>query len=314
MNVRPFAPKHISNFNRCSNIESLSHAHSPNIAKPTDAKSANNRRYLSSQQIDYTKKGWENRLASALVSLPSIDEKDGAVMIIDIKQSQGRPVYRYYSNGTHKELYEPWSSSKIFAFTGAMAKLKARYPQLNADGSIGNTAISDLVTSINTYQLSGLASGDSNAIATFFANVATRDYLTSLFYENWLNLDTPGHLFRGSYGSEAFSPASTKYKAIGKTSNTAYSQNLVFNNDASKDRGYRSYRCDNCGLTGNKAMTSLAQAEWLKRLVMHESDKATSHPHLAQEDINTLFFGKQNGGMSQGISNLLQNAIARTFN
>src|SRR5262249_3401263 len=63
----------------------------------------------------------------------------------------------------------------------------------------------------------------------------------------------------------------------------------------------------------NKMMTPLAQAEWLKRLAMHEKDKNTAMPNLLNEDIETLFYGTETvsttnkarlpqSGMGAGIS------------
>jgi hypothetical protein len=61
----------------------------------------------------------------------------------------------------------------------------------------------------------------------------------------------------------------------------------------------------------------LAQAEWLKRLGVHERDPLSRHPYLQTEDIDVLFFGSghsdkqhQVGGMLQGISLMLHNAVA----
>jgi hypothetical protein len=210
-----------------------------------------------------------------------------------------------------------------------MAKLKQHYPTLDARGSIGGVAISDLITSINTYERSGLADGDSNAIATFFTNIAGRDYLTSLFYDSWLKLSTPRLIFRGSYGAETFSPSNSIYKkslagsgnvfgavtpSLSLIQKIKYPINFIidFNNDASRDTGYRNYRCETCGLTGNKAMTTLGQAEWLKRLIMHSADPSTAHPFITEADVDVLLFGStsQPGGMSAGISNILQNALS----
>jgi hypothetical protein len=93
---------------------------------------------------------------------------------------------------------------------------------------------------------------------------------------------------------------------------------VEFNNDAANDPAYLPYRCEACGLTGNKPMTTLAQAEWLKRLAMHHSEPETRHPYLDNKDIDTLFYGNGNssvpaqlGGMSVGISTMLQDAIAK---
>lgn len=90
------------------------------------------------------------------------------------------------------------------------------------------------------------------------------------------------------------------------------------NNVATDDLGYLPYRCESCGLTGNKPMTTLAQAEWLKRLAMHNKDPTTAHPYIKSSDIDTLFYGighsqqpDKFAGMTLGISTMLQQAIAK---
>lgn len=304
MNAKPILPNN-------TDILELSIIKGPDHNKNTQLS------YLSSAQIDYSKQGWEQRIAHdwAFFDMPA---QEGRLLIIDINQNAANelPAYRYLANdNTQNELYEPWSSSKIFAYTGAMAQL--RKLGLSSNGSIGEHNIADMITSINSYESFGKADGNSNALATFFANLATRDYLTSLFYDNWLNLSTPNISFRGAYGPSAFEPLAYTYNsAMNAVTSSQSSLELNMNNIATDDPGYLPYRCEKCGLTGNKPMTTLAQAEWLKRLAMHQSDPSTAHPELALEDTLNLFYGKNNSqqaplaGMTLGISNMLQMAIA----
>ncbi|MDT0595353.1 hypothetical protein [Glaciecola petra] len=304
MNAKPILPNN-------TNILELSivngHSHNKN----------NQTLHLNSKQVDYSKQGWEQRIAHDWTFF-DIPAAEGRLLIIDISKSAANelPTYRYLANdNTQNQLYEPWSSSKIFAYTGAMAQL--RKLGLSSNGSIGEHNIADMITSINSYEPFGKADGNSNALATFFANLATRDYLTDLFYDNWLNLSTPNIYFRGAYGPSAFEPLSYTFNhAINTIASNPSTIELNMNNIATDDPGYLPYRCEKCGLTGNKPMTTLAQAEWLKRLAMHQSDPVTAHPELAQEDILNLFYGKDNSqksplaGMTSGISNMLQMAIA----
>ena len=44
----------------------------------------------------------------------------------------------------------------------------------------GDTALVDLISSINSYEAFGKADGNSNAIASYFVNVAGREYLRGL--------------------------------------------------------------------------------------------------------------------------------------
>lgn len=276
--------------------------------------------HTTSTQVNYDEYDWENRVAHDWSFFHST-EQQGRILLIDIKQQNGQAAYRYLANNaTHQQIYEPWSSSKIFAFTGAIAQLRYQYGDASgshldyAQGIIGEHHIADMITSINSYEPFSKADGNSNALATFFANLATRDYLTDLFYDEWLKLSTPNIFFRGAYGPTAFEP--TNY--LWNSPDLDVSFPIEMNNVAANDPGYLPYRCENCGLTGNKPMTTLAQAEWLKRLAMHNEDPDTAHPYLKLADIETLFYGighsqqpEKFAGMTLGISTMLQQAIAK---
>jgi hypothetical protein len=276
--------------------------------------------HTTSMQANYTQYDWESRVAHDWSFFQSTAQQ-GRILLIDIKQQDGQAAYRYLANNeTHEQVYEPWSSSKIFAFTGAIAQLRYQYrdtmgTQSNlAQGIIGEHHIADMITSINSYDPFSKADGNSNALATFFANLATRDYLSDLFYDQWLKLSAPNIYFRGAYGPTAFEPLSYTWNSP----DLGISIPFEMNNIASDDTGYLPYRCENCGLTGNKPMTTLAQAEWLKRLAMHNEDPDTAHPYLKFADIETLFYGighsqqpEKFAGMTLGISTMLQQAIAK---
>lgn len=286
-----------------------------NIGCSTNRKvDENSNQYLNAEQADYVNYGWEERIAHfpTFFNSPS---SDGRILLIDIVQKGDSFAYQYLSNdNTYNQLYEPWSSSKIFAFTGAIATLRAQ--GLGAQAKVGDTYVADMITGINSYEDFGTASGESNALATFFANIAGRDHLSSLFYDNWLKISAQDVYFRGAYGPVAFEPKNYEWQMLGDNQKALISPYL----EAIKDPGYLPYRCDSCGLTGNKPMTSLAQAEWLKRLAMHSRDTSTQHPNLIQDDIDTLFYGvghsyqdKRFAGMTLGISNMLQHALANAI-
>jgi hypothetical protein len=276
--------------------------------------------HTTSKQANYNQYDWENRVAHDWSFFNSTAQQ-GRILLIDIKQQDEQAAYRYLANNaTHEQVYEPWSSSKIFAFTGAIAQLRYQYgdtigSQLNlAQGIIGEHHIADMITSINSYDPFSKADGNSNALATFFANLATRDYLSDLFYDEWLKLSAPNIYFRGAYGPSAFEPSNYTWNSP----NLDISLPFEMNNIASDDPGYLPYRCEDCDLTGNKPMTTLAQAEWLKRLAMHNDDPDTAHPYLKFADIETLFYGighsqqpEKFAGMTLGISTMLQQAIAK---
>ncbi|MBN7819971.1 hypothetical protein [Bowmanella yangjiangensis] len=268
--------------------------------------------YQSAAQTDYATPGWEQRIAADWQFFGN-DSQNGRLLVIDHRLTENDLSYRYLANGnSQNELYEPWSSSKVMAFTGAVSK--ARQSGVGANSLAGDVPIADLITSIHTYFPFGMADGNSNAIASYFINVSGRDYLTSLFHDAWLKLSNPNIFMRGAYGSVLFDPGSDTWQ----DRSTKKSVSMSRLTDNQQDPGYLPYRCDNCGLTGNKPMTTLAQAEWLKRLASHVAEPTTRHPGLEEEDIRTLFYGvghsdvtHQYGGMLMGISNLLADAIAK---
>ncbi|WP_395340469.1 hypothetical protein PN836_016920 [Ningiella sp. W23] len=283
----------------------------------------NNERYLSSRESKSTEDGWESRISHS-PEFFDIPASEGRILLIDFAQAEQNDrqnadtstlKYRYLSNdNSHNDLYEPWSSSKIFAFTGALAKM--RQQGLGAQAKVGETFVADMITGINSYEAFGTASGESNALATFFANLAGRDYLSALFYDEWLKLSDSKSYFRGAYGPVAFEPSSYIWQMLDEDKSTSISPFL----NAADDPGYLPYRCESCGLTGNKPMTTLAQAEWLKRLATHDRDPSTAHPMLTTQDLSTLFYGSGNsysdkrvGGMMLGISTMLHYALAEAI-
>jgi hypothetical protein len=88
---------------------------------------------------------------------------------------------------------------------------------------------------------------------------------------------------------------------------------------SSDDPNYQPYQCAQCGQTGNQPMTTLAQAEWLKRLASHTREPATAHPHLMERDITQLFYGAARltttapAGMLAGTSRMLHYALAEAI-
>ncbi len=277
------------------------------------ANQADSESYRSHSDVDYLQPGWETRIASDW-SFFDAPASDGWLTVIDFRREDNRLTYRYLANDqSHDRLYEPWSSSKIQAFTAAVSTL--RQHGIGADASVGEVSLSDLITSINSYAPSGNADGNSNAIATFLLNIAGRDYATALFHDSWLKIANEDVRFRGAYGPTAFSPSSNEF--VSSDGETRYTPSVY--SAASDDPGYLTYRCEGCGTDGNKAMTALAQAEWLKRLASHSREPAARHPRLETSDVETLFFGghgrdtHEAGGMLAGISVFLPEALARAL-
>lgn len=256
-----------------------------------------------------TDKGWEQRVAHQwdYFAIPADNAK---ILVIDYAQKQGELAFRYLANDdTQNTLYEPWSSSKIMAFTAAIS----RQPEslIQPDTLVGTqTRLADLITSIHSYAPSGNADGNSNAIATYFANVAGRDYLTALFHDGWLHMENGDIRFRGTYGPLPFTPDIPAWRS----KQGSIQQAITPFASADADPGYQTYRCDTCGLTGNKPMTTLAEAEFLKRIVTHDAQPTTRMPHLTNEGALLLLYGADGkGGMMQSVNTLLHHAIAQAI-
>ena len=267
--------------------------------------------FQSGESINYRSPDWINNIKASWSEL-TVSDVGNKVVVIETKQSVSDPdtlVYRYRANEqTHLQLFEPWSASKVMAVTGAM--LVAQEQGINDDFKIGDAWFSDLVTSIHSYAPQGRADGNSNAIATYFINSIGRKRLTELFKQKWLNVGN-SHI-NGAYGGTAFQPESNQWQQTGKPP-----MKVEVFNPSSGDPNYLSYRCEHCAQTGNKPMSTLALAEWLKRLVVNQAEPSTQLESINNFNLNLLFYGKQNNdnvtGMTAGISRILANAIVQSL-
>lgn len=294
MGAAPLQPTH---------AEQRWHACAPTVASSDE-------RYKTVAESGITA-GWVERSAHDWQHFDASTD-DGKVLVIDYAQKGDELAFRYLANAdTHDDLYEPWSSSKIMAYAGAMSLLSDNFAQ--SDTHVGEVKLADLITSVHSYEPSGGADGNSNAIAYYFANVAGRDYLTALFHDAWLNIGQPQVKFRGAYGPSAFAPSDTYWRT---PSRSVSAQIVARDNDA----GSLSYRCEGCGLTGNKPMTTLASAEFLKRLATHKRVPETRMPGLSDDAVMMLFYGPGHsensanaGGMMAGASLTPHRAVAQAL-
>ncbi|MGQ4276848.1 hypothetical protein ACQ5ES_07360 [Pseudidiomarina sp. E22-M8] len=233
----------------------------------------------------------------------------GKVTVIDYARKGDALAFRYLGNAdTQGDLYEPWSTSKVMAFSAAMSLVSDNFAQ--ADTLVGELKLADVISSIHSYQPSGEADGNSNAYAYYLADLAGRDYLTALFHGAWLNIGQPQVKFRGAYGPEAFAPVDNYWRTPSRSVEAAFVAR-------DSDPGMLSYRCDDCGLTGNKPMTTLASAEFLKRLATHKRVPQTQLPGLSDAAVMMLFYGPGHsansanaGGMMAGASLMPHRAVA----
>ena len=199
-------------------------------------------------------------------ALKGVVPDDVDVTAILIRRVNGVPHYRYLSNGTHDEAFQPWSSTKFMAAAGAAATLRK-----TSGGKVGLTAkaangawLGDLVTVIASYREDRYT---SNGLAHYFLNVAGRAHVGSLVHD-WLKRPAT-ETYGGNYGV----PAPT---ALGYTFTEANGDQTSVTPD------------DQSGIPNHLSTHTLA--EFLKRLVAWE-DVTTRLPDLAKPDAETLFYG-----------------------
>lgn len=289
----------------------------------------NTQKYGSSLTAQYAAPYWESRVKSDWTFFDT-PVHEGKLTVIDYAQvtEQGQTMlgYRYLANdNTYHLLYEPWHSASFMAFSGAIAKTQTA--DIGAYSMVGATPMSDLLNSLFSFKPLAHTSQyttqpevsdiSAEAIAEYLTNVAGRDYLTSLLHDRWLLLHQPQIRFRGAYSPYPFEPTAPSW--LDKLSNHVAPISAYEN--AAADPGYQGYNCSRCGKLGNKPMTTLAQAEWLKRLATHDRDPFTQHPELETTDVLHLFYGKlpfsnrtnDIGGMHTGLSRILHQAVAEAI-
>lgn len=199
-------------------------------------------------------------------ALKGIVPDDVDVTAILIRRVNGVPYYRYLSNGTHDDAFQPWSSTKFMAAAGAGAALRKA-----SGGKVGLTAkatngawLGDLVTVIASYREDRYT---SNGLAHYFLNVAGRAHVMSLVHD-WLGRPA-SETYGGNYGV----PAPTD---LGYTFTDAGGAKATIAPD------------DQSGIPNHLSTHTLA--EFMKRLVAWE-DTATRLPDLTKPDVETLFYG-----------------------
>lgn len=255
--------------------------------------------YKSAAEAGYGSNGWEGRIASDWSALNNLVPRNMEALVIDIRRVGGVPHYLYLSNGKQNTVYEPWSSSKFMAISGAMARARTESGgKVGGDGTVGNVNLGDMTTAVHTYAAKGSAPGGgssgvdgSNGMSNYFFRVAGADYLTDLMHDKWLRLSDRSN-FRGGYGAFSFNEGSLNWTSADGRSTT------------------RMGRIEN-GITGDKTMSALAQGEWLKRLTQFETDPTTRLPGfngtIQAEDVRALLYGNltrngEIGGMIAGES------------
>jgi hypothetical protein len=211
------------------------------------------------------------------------------VTVILIRRVKGVPVYRYLSNGTSNDVFQPWSSSKFVTAAAAASKLRDK-----SGGKVGLTAkvddipLGDLVTVVASYREDRYT---SNGLAHYFLNIGGRNDVKSLV-TNWLN--RPNESLGGNYGAPAPDLDYSFTDGLNKV-------------DVTPDEGG--------GI--NNSLSSRTLAEFMKRIAVW--DDANTHLGKMQEaDVKTLLYGPEKsawwpndpwGGLSADIATPVEKAL-----
>ena len=68
--------------------------------------------YKSAAEVNYQQAGWQNRVAADWQYFLA-PEQPGKLLLIDYQVRAGQLAYRYLSDGSHNELYEPGAHQKF---------------------------------------------------------------------------------------------------------------------------------------------------------------------------------------------------------
>lgn len=208
------------------------------------------------------------------------------VTVIVIRRVDGVPRYRYLSNGTSSDVFQPWSSSKFLAIANAGATLRKRSDYaVGLGASVDGREVGDLITAVHDY--SGKP-WSSNSISRWFHDVGGRANANAMIHEAWLGRPS-GETFGGNYG-EAAPP-------LGLTFVEPTGASVTITRDTSSGPA--------------NALSTRTLAEALKRLALHREDAATRLPGIQWADLRVLFHGAPPkdgplGGMSADTAIYLQ--------
>lgn len=213
------------------------------------------------------------------------------VTVILVRRVDGVPHYRYLSNGSHADTFQPWSSTKFMAIANAAAELRSRSDyRVGLTASVGGIPLGDLATIVHNYDERRFS---SNGLARYFHNVGGRANAQALI-SGWLGRP-PVETFGGNYG--------VREPSLGYTFVAPDGATLAVSPDTSSGSANH--------------LSTFTLAEFLKRLVLHREDAATRLPGIQWADLKTLFYGAERsttypggwGGMSADTSIFTQAAL-----
>lgn len=213
------------------------------------------------------------------------------VTLVLVRRVDGKPHYRYLSNGTHDRVAQPWSATKFMAVAnGARALRAASGGRAGLDATVQGLPLGDLVTTIHNYDERRFS---SNGLARWFHDIGGRSEANDLVHD-WLRRPA-AETFGGNYGAPA--------PGLGYTF---------------RSPSGASFTVDPDGTSGPRnALSTRTMAEFLKRLVMHREDAETRLPGIQWVDLQHLFYGAPTsamvpgrvGGMSADTAIYVQSAV-----
>jgi hypothetical protein len=214
------------------------------------------------------------------------------VTVVLVRRVNGVPHYRYLSNGSHGDAFQPWSSTKFMAIANASARLRiASSYRVGLTASVDGVTLGDLATVIHNYDEQRYS---SNGLARYFHNIGGRARANDLVH-GWLQRPAT-ESFGGNYGAAA--------PALGYTFLEPAGGSVTITPDTSQGPANR--------------LSTLTLVEFLKRLVMHREDASTRMPGLQWADVATILYGAADsvwypnnpGGMSADTAIYLQSAVS----
>lgn len=195
------------------------------------------------------------------------------VTLILVRRVDGVPHYRYLSNGTSAEAFQPWSTSKWLAAANAAASLRiASNYKVGLTASVSGYPLGDLVTSLVNYDDSPYS---SNGLGRYFHDVGGRARANDLIHGLWLQRPA-SETFGGNYGSASPPLGYTFAEPAGAT--------VTIEPDTQSG--------------GANHLSTFTLAEALRRVVLHREEPTTRLPGLQWKDIEVLLYGAP--GSSKG--------------
>lgn len=199
-----------------------------------------------------------------------------SVTVILVRRVGGVPYFRYVSNGTSDEAYQPWSSTKFMAVANGAAKLRtASGYAVGLTGSVDGVALGDLVTTIVSYQETH--GYTSNELGRYFHDIGGRQRADDLIHAGWLNRPTT-ESFGGNYGEPD--------PGLGFTFTDGAASVTIAPDTSAGPANYLSTR---------------TMAEFLKRLALHREDASERLPGIQSADVETLFYGASASAWFPGV-------------